>query len=47
LATFLMQLEALENSVKKQTTLILDDTMGPFGLLRGLDSLLKEEQPKE
>lgn len=47
LATFLMQLEALENSVKKQTTLILDDTMGPFGLLRGLDSPLKEEQPKE
>jgi HflC protein len=36
LAAFLMQLEALEKSVKKQTTLILDDTMGPFGLLRGL-----------
>lgn len=36
LAAFLMQLEALEKSVKKQTTLILDDTMGPFGLLRGI-----------
>ena len=36
LAAFLRQLEALEKSVKKQTTLILDDTMGPFGLLRGL-----------
>jgi len=44
LATFLMQLEALEKSVKKQTTLILDDSMGPFGLLRGLDSPLKETQ---
>ena len=44
LATFLMQLEALEKSVKKQTTLILDDSMGPFGLLRGLDSPLNEEK---
>jgi len=47
LATFLMQLEALEKSVKKQTTLILDDTMGPFGLLRGLDSPLKEEKSEK
>ena len=47
LATFLMQLEALEKSVKKQTTLILDDSMGPFGLLRGLDSPLKETQPEK
>ncbi len=37
LAVFLMELQALEKSVKKQTTLILDDSMGPFGLLRGLD----------
>jgi len=47
LAAFLMQLEALEKSVKKQTTLILDDSMGPFGLLRGLDSPLKEDPSKE
>mgnify|MGYP001212944159 CR=1 FL=1 len=47
LATFLMQLEALEKSVKKQTTLILDDSMGPFGLLRGLDSPLKEEDSEK
>jgi len=38
LAAFLMQLDALEKSVRKQTTLILDDSMGPFGLLRGLKS---------
>ena len=47
LATFLMQLEALEKSVKKQTTLILDDSMGPFGLLRGLDSPLEEENSEK
>jgi regulator of protease activity HflC (stomatin/prohibitin superfamily) len=47
LAAFLMQLEALEKSVKKQTTLILDDSMGPFGLLRGLDSPLKKDQSKQ
>jgi membrane protease subunit HflC len=44
LAAFLMQLDALERSVKDQTTLILDETMGPFPILRGLKPYLK---PKE
>ena len=47
LAAFLMELQALEKSVKKQTTLILDDSMGPFGLLRGLDSRVNKNPPKE
>ena len=41
LASFLMQLDALEKSVKDQTTLILDETMGPFPILRGLKPYLK------
>ena len=41
LASFLMQLDALEKSVKNQTTLILDETMGPFPILRGLKPYLK------
>ena len=41
LASFLMQLDALERSVKNQTTLILDETMGPFPILRGLKPYLK------
>ena len=41
LAVFLMQLDALEKSVKNQTTLILDETMGPFPILRGLKPYLK------
>ena len=44
LAAFLMQLEALENSVQKNTTLLLDDSMGPFPILRGLKPYLKEEE---
>ena len=47
LAAFLMELQALEKSVKKQTTLILDDSMGPFGLLRGLGSRVNKNPPKE
>ena len=47
LAAFLMELQALEKSVKKQTTLILDDSMGPFGLLRGLGSRMNKNPPKE
>ena len=48
LAAFLMQLDALERSVKDQTTLILDETMGPFPILRGLKPYLepgKNESP--
>ena len=41
LASFLMQLDALEKSIKDQTTLILDETMGPFPILRGLKPYLK------
>jgi vacuolar-type H+-ATPase subunit E/Vma4 len=41
LAAFLMQLKALEESVKTQTTLILDETMGPFPILRGVKPFLK------
>ena len=41
LAVFLMHLDALEKSVKNQTTLILDETMGPFPILRGLKPYLK------
>ena len=41
LAVFLMQLKALEESVKTQTTLILDETMGPFPILRGVKPFLK------
>jgi membrane protease subunit HflC len=41
LATFLMQLKALEESVKTQTTLILDETMGPFPILRGVKPFLR------
>ena len=44
LAAFLMQLEALEKSVQKNTTLLLDDSMGPFPILRGLKPYLKEEE---
>ena len=47
LAVFLMELQALEKAVKKQTTLILDDSMGPFGLLRGLGSRMNKNPPKE
>ena len=47
LAAFLMELQALEKSVKKQTTLILDDSMGPFGLLRGLDKPQSQEPAKK
>ncbi len=47
LAAFLMELQALEKSVKKQTTLILDDSMGPFGLLRGLDKSQSQEPAKK
>ena len=36
-----MQLKALEESVKTQTTLILDETMGPFPILRGVKPFLK------
>lgn len=41
LAVFLMRLKVLEESVKTQTTLILDETMGPFPLLRGVKPFLK------
>jgi membrane protease subunit HflC len=45
LAQFLMELDALEQSVKNQTTLILDETMGAFPLLRGLNTpFLKLDQ---
>ena len=47
LAVFLMELQALEKSVKKQTTLILDDSMGPFGLLRGLDKPQSQKLEKQ
>mgnify|MGYP001318259822 CR=1 FL=1 len=35
LAEFLIQLDALEKSVQPGSTLILDETMGPFPILRG------------
>ena len=35
-----LQLEAMEKSVKTQTTLILDETMGPFPILRGVKPYL-------
>ncbi len=41
LAVFLMHLDMLEKSVTNQTTLILDETMGPFPVLRGLKPYLK------
>ncbi|MDP7011825.1 MAG: SPFH domain-containing protein [Verrucomicrobiota bacterium] len=46
LAAFLMQLDALERSVKDQTTLILDETMGPFPILRGLKPYLKPSEKR-
>ena len=41
LAKFLMRLKALEEFLKTQTTLILDETMSPFPLLRGVKPFLK------
>lgn len=38
LALFLMQVNALEASMKERTTLILDDRTAPFNLLNGLPS---------
>ncbi len=44
LAVFLMHLDMLEKSVTNQTTLILDETMGPFPILRGLKPYLKPNE---
>lgn len=41
LAEFLIQLDALEKSVQAGSTLILDETMGPFPILRGQIPLIQ------
>ena len=43
LALFLLQIESIKKSVRSESTLILDETMGPFPFLKGVKPELAPE----
>ena len=43
LALFLLQIESIKKSVRSESTLILDETMGPFPFLKGVKPEIKPE----